>query len=180
MKPAPYNPRKISENQLKMLKKSMKEFGDLSGIIVNKKTGNIIGGHQRIKAMGDSYKINGDKITSALGEFIYREVEWDEQKEKLANIAANKQGGEWDIVKLEELFIDIDVENIDIDLIGFNINEIEDIFSEPEEKEEPGAGTNEIEDYKYQVVVTCADECEQIEIIEKLEKEGLKCQPLIL
>ena len=35
----PYNPRKISENELNKLKKSLKEFGCVSPLLVNKKTG---------------------------------------------------------------------------------------------------------------------------------------------
>lgn len=35
LKPAGYNPRKISKEKLAALKKSLEEFGDLSGIVVN-------------------------------------------------------------------------------------------------------------------------------------------------
>lgn len=49
--PADYNPRKISSQQLKRLKKSLNEFGDLSGFVVNVRTGNLIGGHQRLKCL---------------------------------------------------------------------------------------------------------------------------------
>lgn len=34
IKPANYNPRKITDRQLEMLAKSMSEFGDLSGFIL--------------------------------------------------------------------------------------------------------------------------------------------------
>ena len=127
LKPAPYNPRKISAKQLSNLKKSMKEFGDLSGIIKNNTTGNLIGGHQRIKVLNENYEIKGDLIITEYGNFAYREVDWDEQKEKLANLAANKQGGEWDADGLKDLFNDLDLSNIDIDLTGFDLDEIGDI-----------------------------------------------------
>jgi len=130
MSPSQYNPRKISTAQLDMLKKSMIEYGDLSGIVVNRTTGNIIGGHQRVKIMDGDYEILGDKIKTAYGEFSYREVDWEENKEKLANIAANKHGGEWDTNLLKDLFIDIDYKNIDIDLSGFSYSEIDKLFAE--------------------------------------------------
>ncbi len=38
LKPAAYNPRKITDAQLARLKKSLEEFGDLSGIVVNVRT----------------------------------------------------------------------------------------------------------------------------------------------
>ena len=46
---APYNPRKISKQQLEALSSSMKEFGVVDPVIANR-DGTVIGGHQRIKA----------------------------------------------------------------------------------------------------------------------------------
>lgn len=57
LKPAEYNPRKISADQLKNLKKSIEEFGDLSGIVFNRRTGNVVGGHQRLKCVPDDAQI---------------------------------------------------------------------------------------------------------------------------
>jgi hypothetical protein len=51
LNPAPYNPRKITDRKLTMLRKSLADFGDLSGIIRNIQTGNLIGGHQRIRVL---------------------------------------------------------------------------------------------------------------------------------
>lgn len=49
IKPADYNPRKISEEQIEELKKSFKEIGFIIPILVNKKNNVIIAGHQRTK-----------------------------------------------------------------------------------------------------------------------------------
>ena len=50
IKGADYNPRKISNEALGRLTKSLSELGDLQPITVNVRTGNtIIGGHQRFK-----------------------------------------------------------------------------------------------------------------------------------
>ena len=112
LKPAPYNPRKITDKQLSMLEKSMKEFGDLSGVVYNIKTGRIVGGHQRIKKLDPEWDIvkqeHKDKngtvavghIETPSGRWAYREVSWTEHKEMAANIAANKHGGEFDIPAL--------------------------------------------------------------------------------
>lgn len=48
---AEYNPRKISSDELRRLKKALLEMGDLSGIIKNVATGTLIGGHQRLKVL---------------------------------------------------------------------------------------------------------------------------------
>ena len=135
--PSPYNPRKITDKQLSMLKKSMTEFGDLSGIIRNVQTGNLIGGHQRIKNLDPSWPIisqpHTDKtgtialgyIDTPEGRWQYREVDWPEKKEAAANVAANQHGGEFDMPKLREIIIELDDGSLDTELFGFNSHEIE-------------------------------------------------------
>jgi len=49
-KPAPYNPRKISEDSFKKLQESLKRFGVCKPIILNKDF-TLVAGHQRTKAM---------------------------------------------------------------------------------------------------------------------------------
>ena len=49
--PADYNPRKISENALAGLSKSIERFGLVEPIIWNERTGNVVGGHQRLKVL---------------------------------------------------------------------------------------------------------------------------------
>src|SRR5215469_12102923 len=46
----PENPRVISDDEIKQLAASLKRFGDLGGIILNRTTGHLVGGHQRIAA----------------------------------------------------------------------------------------------------------------------------------
>ena len=135
--PAPYNPRTITEKQLSMLKKSMLEFGDLSGIVKNIRTGHLIGGHQRIKNLDPSWPIvskpHVDKagtvalgyIDTPSGQWSYREVYWPEKKEAAANISANQQGGEFDMPALKEIILTLDDGAFDMELLGFNSHEIE-------------------------------------------------------
>ena len=54
---APWNPRKISDEQKTALKRSISEFGTVEPIVFNQTTGNIVGGHQRLDtllALGES------------------------------------------------------------------------------------------------------------------------------
>lgn len=131
LRAATYNPRKITDKKLEMLGKSMREFGDLSGIVFNRRTGNLIGGHQRLKHLDSEWEIEGGFVKTPFGDFVFREVDWPEKKEKAANIAANKHGGEFDLPALKVLLADVD----DLELTGFTADEI---FVEPlkyEEKE---------------------------------------------
>ena len=135
--PASYNPRKITDKQLGMLKKSMAEFGDLSGVVVNVRTGRIIGGHQRTKNLDKSWPIvkqqHKDKtgtvslgyIETPAGRWQYREVDWSEKKEAAANVSANKQGGEFDLPLLKEIILNLDDGAFDMELTGFNSHELE-------------------------------------------------------
>ena len=47
---ATYNPRKISDHDLEALRKSLRFFGAVEPIVVNKRSDRIVGGHQRVKA----------------------------------------------------------------------------------------------------------------------------------
>ena len=142
--PNPRNPRKISDKQMAMLKKSLVQFGDLSGFIVNVRSGNIVSGHQRQKALPpdaeivitDRHKEPTKTGTVSEGhilidgeKFKYREVDWDEVTEKAGNLAANKHGGDFDLSILNEWLLELDAHNIDMDLVGFTKEELEGLMA---------------------------------------------------
>lgn len=132
LKEAKYNPRKEltpEDKEYQKIKNSILEFGYVEPIIINKDY-TIIGGHQRLNVLKD---LNYDEI-----EVI--QVDLSKTKEKALNIALNKITGEWDEEKLKDLLIDLDSEDYDLSLTGFDdidfnldINLDED--DEPEEKE---------------------------------------------
>lgn len=101
LKPAPYNPRVMKDRAKKGLRTSLKEFGDLSGIVFNRTTGNLVTGHHRLQELrgeyGDSLELRGIKddwalYTPAGDKFPVRVVEWEMGKEMAANITANNSG----------------------------------------------------------------------------------------
>ena len=135
IKPAPYNPRvtlKPDDEEWEALQNSVQRFGLVEPLIVNKTTGLLISGHQRLNVL------KANKIPEA--EVVI--VELDEDQEKLLNIALNKIDGDWDYQKLEALFEEISPE--DIKFTGFNQEELNSMFDsipdeyddEPEENEE--------------------------------------------
>jgi len=135
----PLNPRKITAEQLKMLADSLRKFGDLSGLVLNVATNHLVGGHQRVKELGDApvtivrrYKTPTPKGTIAEGfvlfegeRYSYREVRWDETTERAAMVAANKHGGDWDFPQLSELLLELDSGEFDLALTGFSAAELE-------------------------------------------------------
>ena len=141
IKKAKYNPRKDlqpGDPEYEKIKASLENFGYLEPIIWNKRTGNLVGGHQRFK------------IISAAGvkEFDCVIVDFDPIKEKKANVALNKATGEWDFEKLGALFTELMAEDIDVSDMAFDSIEIdallrgnveaeEDKFNVAEELEKP-------------------------------------------
>lgn len=118
IKPAPYNPRTISEFEQKGLSTSIDKFGNIADITWNKHTGNLIAGHQRwndlqskgevsLDDIGDNiYKIY---INGEFSTFLLRVVEWDKATEKAANVTANSHtiAGKFDTEILSTLLEDI-------------------------------------------------------------------------
>ena len=93
LKPAPYNPHVISERAFSGLSYSMAEFGDLSGLVWNQRTGHLVAGHSRVRSLSEQYGDlsikRGRVVTPEGNSFPVRVVDWNELKEKAANIAAN-------------------------------------------------------------------------------------------
>jgi DNA modification methylase len=139
----PDNPRTITDAKRAMLKKAMLKFGDLSGIIFNKKSKRLVGGHQRQDGLDPNDRIVITKkfskptrvgtvaegfIETKAGAFAYREVWWDDSTEKAANIAANKGAGEWDLEKLGSWMKDLNSfdSDFDLDLTMFDSDELKE------------------------------------------------------
>lgn len=114
LKPAPYNPRTITEEAAAALQTSLSEFGDISGIVWNRKTGHLVAGHQRMDALrrkhGKKLVLRDGAVESPDGErFPVRVVNWPFEKEKAANLAANSPflGGSFDSGGLEAVLADL-------------------------------------------------------------------------
>ena len=118
LSPAKYNPRKISSDALGRLTKSLSELGNLQPITWNAKTGNIVGGHQRLKCYSALQKEEVDVWAVWL----------DEAQEKAANIALNKLSGEFDLPALKDILEEIDTGEIDLDITGFGMEEIAELM----------------------------------------------------
>lgn len=119
--PAAYNPRKDlkpGDPEYEKLKRSIEEFGYVEPIILNRRSGNIVGGHQRLKVLKSLGVTEVDCVV----------VDLDEQREKALNIALNKVGGGWDVPLLTDLLKDLEFSGFDVSLTGFDAVEISDLF----------------------------------------------------
>ena len=51
LKPAPYNPRRIEATAVAGLRASIERFGNVQPIVWNRRSGYVVGGHQRLKVL---------------------------------------------------------------------------------------------------------------------------------
>lgn len=153
---ADYNPRKISEDGRRQLKRSIKQYGVVGGIIVNRATGyTLVGGHQKVSVLDELNRYNPDTQEN---DYTLRVelVDVDEKTEKEMNIVLNNPnvGGEWDYDKLRQIVPDIDYKSAglteeDLNLIGCDFllqtEQENDMASELESMMQPVTARREAE-----------------------------------
>ena len=112
---AEYNPRlelEVGTPEFTKLKNAIERFDMVEPVVWNKRTGNVIGGAQRLAVMRHLGKT----------KTLVSVIDVDETREKLLNVALNKIKGNWDVEKLSKLFEDISYDERDI--TGFGADEI--------------------------------------------------------
>ena len=122
LRPADYNPRKElkpGDPEFEKLKRSIQEFGYVEPILVNTRNNTVVGGHQRLSVLKHLGVTEVDCVI----------VDIDEQKEKALNIALNKISGAWDDDKLTALLKQLDLSGYDTALTGFDLKELDVLFS---------------------------------------------------
>src|SRR5450830_1050097 len=120
--PAPYNPRldlQPGDAEYEKIKRSITEFDLVEPLVWNKQTGNLVGGHQRLKVLKEQ----------GITEVEVSVVDLDEAKEKALNIVLNKAQGDWDYQKLKDLLQEIDTGEFDIAITGFDNDELEALMN---------------------------------------------------
>lgn len=129
IKGAPYNPRKISDKAKLKLKANLKKVGLLEPLVVNKRTGNLVSGHQRLSQLDALLGSPDYQMTIAL-------VDLDLKTEKEQNIFMNNPAvmGEFDADAMVEMFKEIDFKNTGMELsdlsafgVELSINEFESL-----------------------------------------------------
>lgn len=167
LNPAAYNPRKdlqSSDDEYQDIKRSLDAFGLVQPLVWNKRTGNLVGGHQRLKVLKD------------LGETKTKVsvVDLDDEQERALNLALNKITGAWDERKLLDV---LDPMTFDVRaLAGFDVRDMKSLIHKgrPEHDTSP-----QLSGLMYRVVVDVDDERAQAALMERLAEEGFTCHVLI-
>lgn len=153
---AEYNPRIITEKEFEGLKNSLKTFGLVEPIIVNKKNNCIVGGHMRTRAWE---ALGNSKIP-----VFY--VDLNSKQEKKLNVVLNSQAisGKFNFVQLQEILEEL---KLDEDFEDLKLDELLMEDSADEEQEAVSDKTT------FRVFVDCEDELEQEEVFNQIQSLGL-------
>jgi len=127
------NPKQHSTEQINLIASSIKEFGFINPIIVDKQN-EIIAGHGRLLA---AKKLGLEKVPVLRAEHL------TPAQVKAYRIADNKltELGEWDSELLKIELEELKEADFDLELTGFNLDEIDELlddldFSEDQEKQD--------------------------------------------
>lgn len=121
IKNADYNPRLMDKEAKKRLRKNIAKHGLVSALTWNKRTGNLVGGHQRLEQLDALENSKDYELTVCV-------VDVDEREEATLNVQLNNPSmqGDWDFDKLAMM-----AEDFDLDLsedLGFTETDIDLMF----------------------------------------------------
>lgn len=122
---ADYNPRVLSDRARKRLKGGMRKLHLLQPLVWNKRTGVLVGGHQRLSILDQNADGAADYYLTVAA------VDLSQDDEVAANLLLNNQeaAGEMDVVKLRAVF-DRNP-GLDLDATGYEKVDILRIFGTP-------------------------------------------------
>ena len=171
LKPWPGNPRRNDGTPVAKVVDSIRRFGFGAPIVARLETHEIIAGHTRWKAAKEL----------KLERIPVRFLDITEREAHLLALTDNRLNEltAWDTPLLAAALSEFGLE--DAELAGWDgaaleklTDNIEPLRSELAEDESDALG-----DIGFAILITCEDEAQQVEWLEKLVGEGLKCRALI-
>lgn len=118
----PINPKRHSDERVKLQKKNLQKVGFLGGIVWNEKSGNLIDGHRRIKAMDLHYKYDGTSSTDYKVKVEVVNLDDRTEKEQLTYMAVGNTKPDIDLIASY-------ISDIDYTDVGLDIGELNDILA---------------------------------------------------
>ncbi len=126
LRPDPANPRRISDQELEALTRSISEFGLIDPIIARREDKMVIGGHQRLLA---ARKLGYKTVPVVFADLTV-------EQSHLLNIALNKISGSFDQELLARLLKELqEVPDIDLSLSGFEDDELKKLLKSLDARE---------------------------------------------
>jgi DNA modification methylase len=126
LRPDPANPRRIGDDELDALERSLRQFGFVQPVLARREDRTVVGGHQRLVA--------ARRLGLATVPVIWLDLSVEQAR--LLNLALNKISGSWDDALLARLLADLQSSpDVDLSLSGFGEDEIKDLLRSLETRE---------------------------------------------
>lgn len=190
IKEHPLNPRTISESARKKLRASVKEIGVMDTPVLNRVTGLLVGGHQRLHTIDflEKFATTEDGVKNDY-QIEVSLVDMTPEQEAKALVRLNNQNlqGSWDGELLAELgklatFEDMGFERLDLEFIMGDVEGVEALFEDAAPAKETKGALEQIKaDRKamteekrvsqsadYYVTIVCKDQAEKEKLMKHL------------
>lgn len=182
------NPKKHAHDDIS---KSIGRFGYVEPVVLDERTNRLVAGHGRIQALRAARK-KGEAPPQGVEE---RDGEWfvpvmrgwasrsdtEAQAYLVASTHLTTKGG-WEDGELVEMLQALEAQAA-LDGTGYNSDDIAGLIdsltdADEEAEKKPKAEHNDVGNV-FQVLVEVSSEDSQADLIERLEREGFKCRPLV-
>ena len=170
--PNPRNPNTHSEKQIKLLGKIIKFQGWRLPIVVSNLSGFIVRGHGRLET---AKHLGLEKAPVSYQDYENEAQEWADliADNRIAELAEIDRGS------LKDLIEELDTGELDLDLTGFDGENLDKLMSEFHQDTEIDDMSDSLGEY-YALEIKCENEQEQEELYRKLTTQGHKCKILTL
>jgi DNA modification methylase len=126
LRPDPANPRRISDDELDALERSLRQFGFVQPVLARREDRTVVGGHQRLVA--------ARRLGLTMVPVTWLDISVEQAR--LLGLALNKISGSWDDALLARLLADLGAApDLDLSLSGFGEDEIKDLLRSLETRE---------------------------------------------
>jgi DNA modification methylase len=126
LRPDPANPRRISDDELESLTRSLRQFGFVQPVLARRDDKIVVGGHQRLTA---ARRLGWSSVP----------VVWLDmgiEQSRLLGLALNRISGAWDDDLLARLFADLGANTeLDVSLSGFDEDDVAKLLKRMRTKE---------------------------------------------
>jgi DNA modification methylase len=126
LRPDPANPRRMSNEQLEALTRSLREYTVVQPILARREDNTVIAGHQRLLA--------ARRLGWPTVPVFFLDV--SPEQARVLNLALNRISGDWDQELLAKLLGDLKpIEDVDLSLTGFSEDELKKLLSRLDHRE---------------------------------------------
>lgn len=117
----PYNPKRHTDELVKLQKQNLKKVGFLGGIVWNKTSGNLVDGHRRIKALDLIHKYDGTPATDYEIKVEAVEMSREEELQQMTFMAVGNSKVDYNLIAPY-------VDQIDYSAVGLSDAEYNEIL----------------------------------------------------